>query len=123
MDRPAIALAALPLIVVIAVNLLTSFWVLPRLEPDSQCRTSVKAAMGGFWTSRSHRLSGAANGCLRSKRKFQAVLSAYEPQEVGVGWIGDVDPMLSEDRTPLWAAVDLSCHALYTYLFLAALAR
>ena len=50
---PPIALAALPLIVVIAVNLLMSFWVLPRLDASFLAeerwgKTSL-TAVGGVW--------------------------------------------------------------------------
>ena len=50
---PPIALAALPLIVVIAVNLLMSFWVLPRLDASFLAeerwgKTSL-SAVGGVW--------------------------------------------------------------------------
>ncbi len=50
---PPIALAALPLIVVIAVNLLMSFWVLPRMDASFLAeerwgRTSL-TAVGGVW--------------------------------------------------------------------------
>lgn len=50
---PPIALAALPLIVVIAVNVLMSFWVLPRLDASFLAeerwgKTSL-TAMGGVW--------------------------------------------------------------------------
>ena len=50
---PPIALAALPLIVVIAVNLLMSFWVLPQLDAaflaeERWGKTSL-TAVGGVW--------------------------------------------------------------------------
>ncbi len=52
-SAPPIALALLPLIVVIAVNLLMSFWVLPRLDvsflaEERWGKTSL-TAVGGVW--------------------------------------------------------------------------
>ncbi len=52
-DGPPIALAALPLVIVVAVNLLMSFFVLPRMDGSFLARpewggTSI-AAVGGVW--------------------------------------------------------------------------
>jgi H+/gluconate symporter-like permease len=52
-ERPPIALAALPLIIVVAVNLAMSFFVLPRMDASFLARpewggTSI-AAVGGVW--------------------------------------------------------------------------
>ena len=50
---PPIGLAALPLVVVIAVNLLMSFWVLPRIDAsflaDERWGKTSLTAVGGVW--------------------------------------------------------------------------